>query len=140
MEIISCNKLPVYAVEIRTQVFVKEQGFSEELEFDNNEDKATHLVGFADGHYAATCRYYFEESKNAFLIGRIAVMKKYRGQGLGAEIVKAAEERIIADGGKAIVIHAQLRVKGFYESLGYKQDSEPDLEEGVEHIWMKKEI
>lgn len=138
MEILSFSKLPDEAVEIRTLVFVDEQGFSKELEFDENETRATHLVGFINGNAAATSRYYYEECKNAYLIGRIAVKKDYRGNGLGAEIVKAAEERITAQGGKAIVIHAQMRAKGFYESLGYSQDSEVDLEEGVEHVWMKK--
>ena len=140
MEIKVYDKLPVYAVEIRMQVFVKEQGFSKDLELDEFEKAATHLVGFIDGTLAATSRYFYSEKHNAYLISRIAVMKKYRGKGLGGEIVKAAEKEIISKGGKAAVIHAQLRVKGFYESLGYKAFGDIDLEEGVEHIMMKKEF
>ena len=140
MEIKAYNALPSFAEEIRKKIFVEEQGFSEVLEFDENEDIATHLVGFIDSKPAATARFYFEESKDAFLIGRIAVMKEFRTMGLGSEIVKAAEERIIKEGGKSIVIHAQLRVKAFYESIGYSPISGIDLEEGVEHIWMGKEI
>ncbi len=140
MEIKVYEKLPVYAVEIRMQVFVKEQGFSEKLELDENESKATHLVGFVDGHFAATSRFFFDENRGAYLISRIAVRKEYRGKGLGGEIVKAAEDEIIKLGGKLAVIHAQLRVKKFYESLGYTAYGEIDLEEGVEHIMMKKEL
>lgn len=138
MDIKIYDKLPVYAVEIRMQVFVKEQGFSKDLELDENEQKATHLVGFVDGHLAATSRFFFDESRGAYLISRIAVMKEYRGKGLGGKIVKAAEDEIVKLGGKTAVIHAQLRVKEFYESLGYKAYGEIDLEEGVEHIMMKK--
>ncbi len=140
MEIKEYSALPSSAEDIRRKIFVIEQGFAEELEFDENENKATHLVGYIDSKPAATSRFYFEESKNAYLIGRIAVLKEYRTMGLGSKIVKAAEERIIAKKGKAIVIHAQLRVKAFYESLGYSPISEIDLEEGVEHIWMGKTI
>lgn len=140
MEIKVYEKLPVYAVEIRMQVFVKEQGFSEKLELDENEAKATHLAGFIDGHFAATSRFFFDEKRGAYLISRIAVRKEYRGKGLGGEIVKAAEDEIIKLGGKLAVIHAQLRVKKFYESLGYTAYGEIDLEEGVEHIMMKKEL
>lgn len=138
MEIKAYDKLPVYALEIRMQVFVKEQGFSKELELDENEKNATHLVGFSEGQMAATARYFFDEKRGAYLISRIAVMKEHRGKGLGAEIVKAAEDRIIAEGGKTAVIHAQLRAKGFYESIGYSAYGDIDLEEGVEHIMMKK--
>lgn len=140
MEIKIYDKLPVYAVEIRMQVFVKEQGFSKDLELDENEAKATHIVGFIDGHMAATSRFFFDENRGAYLISRIAVMKEQRGKGLGSKIVKAAEDEIIKLGGKTAVIHAQLRVKEFYESLGYKAYGEIDLEEGVEHIMMKKEL
>lgn len=140
MEIKIFDKLPVYAVDIRMEVFVKEQGFSKDLELDENEGKATHLVGFINGNMAATSRFFFDENRNAYLISRIAVKKEYRGKGLGAEIVKAAEKEIIRLGGKRTVIHAQLRVKEFYETLGYTAYGDIDLEEGVEHIMMEKNL
>lgn len=140
MEIKVFDKLPTYSVDIRMRVFVKEQGFSKDLELDEFEKVAKHLVGFAEGKMAATSRYFYSEKHKAYLISRIAVLKEYRGKGLGGEIVKAAEEKIKEDGGKTAVIHAQLRVKDFYESLGYKAYGEVDLEEGVEHIMMKKEL
>lgn len=138
MEIKVYDKLPVCAAEIRMQVFVKEQGFSKDLELDKNESRATHLVGFIDDKMVATARYFFDEKRGAYLISRIAVMKEHRGKGLGAEIVKACEDRIIKEGGKSAVIHAQLRAKGFYESIGYSSYGDIDLEEGIEHIMMKK--
>ncbi len=138
MEIKIYDKLPTYAVEIRMQVFVQEQGFSKELELDEFEKSATHLVGFTDGHFTATARFFFDKSRGEYLISRIAVMKEHRGKGFGAEIVRAAEEEIITKGGKAAIIHAQLRAKSFYENIGYKAFGDIDLEEGVEHIMMKK--
>lgn len=140
MDIKVYSKLPTYAVDIRMQVFVKEQGFSKDLELDEFEKVAKHLVGFVNGRMAATSRYFYSERHKAFLISRIAVLKEYRGKGLGGDIVKAAEEKIKEDGGKTAVIHAQLRVKGFYESLGYEAYGEVDLEESVEHIMMKKAL
>lgn len=119
MEIKIYDKLPVYAVEIRMQVFVKEQGFSKELELDEFESIATHLVGFENDRMVATARYFFDTSRDSYLISRIAVMKEYRGKGAGAEIVKAAEKEIVKKGGKSAVIHAQMQAKGFYESIGY---------------------
>ncbi len=140
MEIIVYDHLPESARELRTEVFVHEQGFSEELEFDEYEDKATHLVGFFDGKPAATSRFYFHEKYDAYLIGRIVVRKELRGKNLGGKIVTAAENEIINLGGKRTVIHAQLRAKGFYENLGYTTFGDIDLEEGVEHIMMQKDL
>lgn len=140
MEVKKFEKLPVYAADIRDRVFVKEQGFSRELEFDGNETRATHIVAFVDNRHAATARFYFEETKSSYLIGRIAVLPAYRKQGLGSVVVTACEEEIKLLGGTSAVIHSQLRAKGFYESLRYSPCSEIDVEEGVEHIWMKKEF
>ncbi len=140
MEIKIFHKLPLEAVNIRMNIFVKEQGFSETLEIDENEERATHIVGFIDGKPAATSRFFYDERRGAYLISRIAVLKEHRGKGLGALIVKAAEEQIRAQKGKATVIHAQLRVKGFYESIGYTAYGDVDLEEGVEHIMMRKDL
>lgn len=140
MEIRVFHKLPLEAVNIRMNIFVKEQGFSEALEIDENEERATHIVGFIDGKPAATSRFFYDERRGAYLISRIAVLKEHRGKGLGALIVKAAEEQIKAQKGKTTVIHAQLRVKGFYESIGYTAYGDVDLEEGVEHIMMRKDL
>ena len=140
MEIKVFDRLPKDAADIRIEIFVHEQGFSEDLEFDAYEEKSTHIVGYIDGKPAATSRFYYDESRNAYLIGRIAVKKEQRKKGLGGEIVTAAEKEIIKLGGKRTVIHAQLRVKEFYETLGYTAFGDIDLEEGVEHIMMEKEL
>lgn len=140
MEIKVYSQLPVYSVEIRTQVFVKEQGFDKEFELDKNEGRATHLVGFLDGKMAATARFYFSDEHNAYLIGRIAVLKEHRKKGFGAEIVRACEQCIADKGGKRAIIHAQARAKGFYEAIGYSSFGDTDFEEGVEHIWMTKNL
>lgn len=140
MKIKVYSTLPEEAKIIRTQVFVKEQGFSKDLEFDEYENIATHLVGFIDEDFAATSRFYYSKNHNAYLIGRIAVKKEHRKKGLGALIVAGAEEEIKKIGGEKAVIHAQLRVKKFYESIGYQAFGEIDLEEGVEHIMMEKSL
>ena len=71
-------------------------------------------------------------------MGRIAVVKECRGRGVGAALVSAAEEFASLRGGRSAVIHAQTRARGFYERIGYSVFGEPDEEEGVPHIWMRK--
>ena len=54
------------------------------------------------------------------------------------QLVSAAEEFASLRGGRSAVIHAQTRARGFYERIGYSVFGEPDEEEGVPHIWMRK--
>lgn len=131
------EKLPVYAVDIREEVFVKEQGFREE--FDTDDKRAIHIVGFVDNRSVATSRI-LRNDDGSYLIGRIAVRKKYRKNGLGAEIIKASEEIIRNLGGKEIFIHSQLQAAPFYEKQGYIPTGETDFEEGCPHCMMRKAL
>lgn len=137
MEIRVFYKLPVYAVDIRKEVFVKEQGFKEE--FDGDDKRATHIVGFIDGKSVATARI-LENPDGSFLIGRIAVRKEFRGKGLGADIIAFAEQVIFEAGGRKIFIHSQHRAIPFYEKQGYCAFGEPDMEEDHPHQMMIKVI
>ncbi len=130
--------LPLEAREIREEVFVVEQEFQEE--FDSVDKTAVHLVMY-DGEEAIACaRFFPEEEEGIYHIGRIAVRKKYRGQGLGTKIVLAAEAEIAARKGKVVILSAQLRAKGFYDSLGYEAYGEIYKEEYCDHVAMKKTL
>lgn len=138
MEIKSYSSLPEEAAFIRTEVFMKEQGFKDE--FDDIDEISTHLVLFIDSEPAGVCRYYFSEEKNQYLVGRIAVLKKFRGQKLGSHILLAAEEEIKNKGGKVSSLSAQVRASEFYEKMGYKKEGEIFYDEYCPHIWMHKTL
>lgn len=131
------KELPKEAKEIRETVFVKEQGFKEE--FDSIDNISTHLVAFDGEKAAGTCRYYQDEN-GGYYLGRLAVMKEYRGKGVGAALVRAAEKSISSKGGKVLKLHSQLRAKSFYEKLGYTSFGKVDFDEECEHIWMVKTL
>lgn len=132
---VSCSALSRDAKEIREEVFVREQGFCRE--FDETDAQAAHLVLYADGEPAAVCRVYFSEGWH---IGRLAVRKKFRGGGLGRELLRAAEAEIKRRGGKACSLCAQTRARGFYESCGYRFSCEVEADEGVPHVRMEKRL
>ncbi len=131
------DKIPEEAKEIRQDVFMKEQGFS--YEFDERDNTAKHILLFADSKAAGVGRFFTDDGVE-YHIGRLAVLKKYRGLHLGSEIMKAAELEIKALGGKKAVLSAQYRAKGFYEKNGYTAYGDIYFDEHVEHINMKKEI
>lgn len=137
-KIVSYYTLPKEAVKIREEVFMCEQGFHEE--FDEIDRYAVHLVLFCDGIPEAACRFYQDQKKDEYLIGRLAVRKPCRGKGLGAVLLAAAEEKIRDRGGRAACLHAQRQAQAFYEKQGYTAFGDTDFDEGCPHVWMKKRL
>lgn len=136
MDILTYDTLPNDASKIRQAVFVEEQGFHNE--FDEIDKRAKHLVLYDNNSPVATCRFFQDESTGNYLIGRIAVIKQYRGKSLGSFVLKYAEAEIEKSGGNCVFLHAQIGAKKFYEKYGYKQYGEMDYEESCPHFWMCK--
>ena len=140
MSICVYDSLPDEAVEIRENVFVKEQGF--EKEFDEIDEKAIHLVMFGEHSHkpVATCRIYESKKRGEFIFGRLAVVSECRGMNLGSQLIQKAEEIVRKKGGTFISLHAQCRVKKFYEKLGFCAYGIEDEDEGCPHLWMRKRL
>ena len=130
--------LPVEAMTVRNTVFVDEQGFVDE--YDEFDGIATHFVMFDGDAPVATCRVFYKDDPHVFYLGRLAVMKIYRGKHLGAAMVQAAERYVVSVGCTCILLHSQRAAEGFYASVGYLPHGEPDEEQGCPHIWMKKSM
>ena len=138
MEIKSFKGLVDDALEIRITVFVNEQGFVDEE--DEIDSAATHLVAYDKGKPIATCRFFKEPCGEDFILGRLCVLKEMRGEGVGARLLSEAEKGAKALGAESLKLHSQIGARAFYEKCGYKQVGEIELEQGKEHIWMKKEL
>lgn len=138
MDIKIYNTLPKEAVQIRETVFVREQGFCEE--FDETDKQAWHLLYFEQDIPVGTCRFFQEPSGERYTIGRIAVLKEYRGKNIGSRLLHRAELEIEKMGGKSAVLHAQEQAKEFYQKQGYCEFGETDFEQDCPHIWMSKKL
>ncbi|RKI43164.1 GNAT family N-acetyltransferase [bacterium D16-51] len=132
------NALPAEAVKIRETVFVQEQGFYEE--FDTTDQSASHLVCYEQNLPIGTCRYFKGKEDGHYMVGRIAVLKQYRGKQIGSFLLNAAEQEIEKAGGKRILLHSQEQAKEFYKKQGYQEYGETDSEQGCPHIWMYKNL
>ncbi|OWZ11008.1 Acetyltransferase [Phytophthora megakarya] len=130
------------AKTIRLRVFHEEQGFDAMLEFDQHDDAATtiHFLGkdIEQDTYVAVGRVLMDESKRCAKVGRVAVLKEYRGKSYGAALMDGME-RHIRDRVDSFKLSAQFDKKGFYEKCGYQRTPEDiHLDEGVPHCWMIK--
>lgn len=123
---------------IRTEVFIKEQKFKNE--FDDTDKIAYHVVGYDNNGNAVATARFFKDEHNNYHIGRIAVLKSSRGKNIGSKIVAFCEQEIKKLGGKESILSAQVRVKHFYNSLGYTQEGNQYPDEGVPHILMRKSL
>lgn len=129
--------LPKEAIKIRTKVFMEEQGFVQE--FDDIDKKAYHLIIYEDNQPVANGRLFKDDiQENAYIIGRLAVMKNYRNRHLGSKLIKLLEEQVKILNGKKISLSAQCQAKQFYEKLGYKASGDVYLDEACPHIHMEK--
>ncbi|BBF42672.1 acetyltransferase, GNAT family [Lachnospiraceae bacterium KM106-2] len=130
------GQLPEEAKYIREEVFMKEQGFVDE--FDEIDQIAKHLVIYEKEQPIATCRIYFDSEHKAYKIGRVAVLKEWRGHQLGGRLLSEADKLIIREGGTCAMLLAQVRVMEFYQKAGYEPFGEIIMDEGCPHKWMKK--
>ncbi len=126
------------AAAVRETVFVHEQGFSLEIEQDDFDGVAWHMVGYRKGRPVCTGRLFWEdEAAGKAHIGRVAVLPACRGMGLGLAVMNALTERARALGAKRAVLNAQTDKCGFYEKAGFARTGVTLLDEGVPHAEME---
>ena len=124
------------AYNIRLEVFVKEQNVPVEIESDEYDKIATHVLAFYDGAPVGCGRIvFFDEYAK---IGRVAVLLNKRKNGIGKliceELIKIALER----DAKKVILHAQCVAVQFYEKLGFTSEGEIFDDAGIDHISMVK--
>ena len=132
------NHLPEEAKAIRFKVFVDEQGFQNEL--DAIDDTAIHLVLSVDGTPAGAARMFTEDGGKSYHLGRICVLKEYRGMHLGADIVNKMCEKAKELGAERCELSAQCRAMEFYKKIGFQERGEVYLDEYCPHIFMEKSL
>ncbi len=126
------------AKKVRTEVFIQEQGFQEE--FDDIDQKSVHVTIYVDKEIAGCARMFYDDDDTIIHIGRIALRKKFRNQGLGRWLVEHCEKYYENSNIIRFTLGAQCRKQGFYEKLGYHCVGDVYDEEGVPHINMIKNI
>lgn len=129
------------AFSIRKHVFVEEQGVALKDEFDHYDQltpAVQHLLVLDKGQAVGTARLRAVDGQGKF--ERICLLKQARGQGLGRDILIALEALAITRGLTRVKLHAQTHAEGFYQSLGYRTDSDVFDEDGLPHVRMVKTL
>ena len=121
---------------IRIAVFVEEQGVPLDLEHDEHDALATHLLA-ADEHGERIGTAHLLSSGH---IGRIAVLAAHRGRGIGSalllELLRLAHQR----GLREVFLNAQCSAESFYERHGFVREGEIFVDAGIDHVRMVRSL
>jgi predicted GNAT family N-acyltransferase len=126
------------ALALRERVFCGEQGVSFEADQDGRDHEATHIVAIDDGVVIGTCRLVFRG--DVARLGRLAVERDRRGDGVAAAILERADLAAAEAGADSIALHAQTYAQTLYERAGYEEQGPTFVEEGIEHVAMEKRL
>jgi predicted GNAT family N-acyltransferase len=130
------------AHQIRRSVFIEEQNVPDAIEMDGLDEDAVHLVVYEDKKPVATGRMLINDGHgggdNELTIGRVAVLKEKRGRGYGGLVMRMLIRKAFEKGFTMQYIHAQVSVRGFYETLGFQAYGGAYEEAGIPHLPMRR--
>lgn len=123
------------AFEIRRVVFVVEQQVDPAEEYDEFEKSCVHFLASIDGIPCGTAR--IRQTDKGYKLERFAVLKEYRGKGVGAALVKAClNHPWLQTSGTHVYMHAQEHAIEFYRKLGFETKGDRFWECEIPHFTM----
>ncbi len=121
---------------VRETVFIHEQAVPEELEWDGLDPQCAHVLAWnGQGDAIGTARMQPNGT-----IGRMAVLKDWRGRGAGRALLEALLDCAVRQGLTRVTLSAQTHAIGFYERAGFHVVGELFTDAGIPHRKMVKEL
>ena len=121
---------------VRETVFVQEQSVPAALERDAIDSECAHVLALDhDGRPIGTGRLTPQRT-----IGRMAVLKDWRGRGVGDALLRELLAWAAESGWPEVSLHAQLGALGFYEKHGFAAYGPEYDEAGIRHRSMRLEL
>ncbi len=121
---------------IRRQVFIEEQNVPESLEWDGEDNNAFHLLAVDHHSNPIGCVRMLKDGH----IGRMAVIKPWRQQGVGSCLLTQMIELAAKHAIKTIELDAQCHAISFYQRHGFTIASDEFLDAGIPHQKMTRSI
>ena len=117
---------------IRKTVFIDEQHVPKELEWDGQDAECIQFLASSDSQPVGTVRLTPQGQ-----VGRMAVLRDFRGRGVGARLLTAVIDRARQAGHAQLFLHAQVSVIGFYERHGFVAEGDVFQDAGIDHRTMR---
>lgn len=119
---------------IRECVFVLEQSVPEDIEWDGQDSGCVHVLAESSNRDAIGTGRLQGSGK----IGRMAVLRPWRGAGVGAALLARLLEAAAERGIDEVYLHAQSQVVGFYARFGFEAEGDEFMEADIPHRLMRR--
>ena len=120
------------AYAIRREVFIREQRVPQDMELDEYDLGAQHVLAYQGDQCIGTARLV-QLNRESAQIGRMAVLKPFRSQGIGKAILCHLIELARSQNIFNLVLHSQVSAIPFYEQLGFQTEGPIYEEAGIPH-------
>ncbi len=123
---------------IREKVFVEEQKVPKEDEIDSFESTCHHYLAF-DGEEKAVGTARWRRTESGIKLERFAVLKEYRGRGIGSKLVEVVLEDVKSERiseSEQVYLHSQIDAVHLYEKFNFKKLGGKFDECGIMHYKM----
>ena len=135
IELLDWARAREQAAAIRFAVFVDEQGVPAEIEMDELDPQSIHALALDDGDAVGTGRLLPDGH-----IGRMAVLKAWRGRGVGSLILGRLIEAARQRGDRHVALSAQVQALEFYRAHGFRAEGPVYEEAGIPHQAMRRAL
>ncbi|MFQ6607387.1 MAG: GNAT family N-acetyltransferase [Fidelibacterota bacterium] len=120
------------AYSIRRAVFIEEQKVPAQMELDNFDKTASHVLAYIRRKAVGTARW--RKTGKGIKLERFAVLKDCRRIGVGQALLEFILEHINSK--ETVYLHAQKAVIPFYERFDFQVEGELFSEAGILHRLM----
>ncbi len=121
---------------VRETVFVLEQQVPLEEEWDELDPRCRHVIARDAQHRPIGTGRLTPERK----IGRMAVLREWRGRGVGDALLVALMDEARALGWDSVSLNAQVQALAFYARHGFEPYGGRFMEAGIEHQAMRRAL
>ena len=121
--------------DIRSTVFIREQSVPPDIEWDGRDGECLHVLAEASNRDAIGTGRLHRSGK----IGRMAVLRSWRGQGVGSALLTRLLEEAYQRRIDEVFLHAQSYALDFYQRAGFEVEGEEFMEAGIPHRLMRRQ-
>jgi predicted GNAT family N-acyltransferase len=121
---------------VRETVFIDEQAIPEALEWDDDDARSVHTLAEDHEGRAIGCARLLPDGH----IGRVAVLREWRGRGVGDALMRSLLEVARGHGQRRVVLHSQTHACAFYRRHGFVASGAVYDEAGIPHQTMAREL
>ena len=117
-------------------MFINEQGVDKEIEWDGLDEEAWHWLALSPEKKGIATARLLKSGQ----IGRMAVKKQFRFQGIGSAILRDILKNAKELNMQSVFLHSQSKATKFYEKFNFSPEENEFLEANIPHIKMNKKF